>query len=516
MEGTVKRTIKLGGREIGLTKVIIVSCVLVAAIITIVVLLMQDSKMKATTMRLLRMEGNITLEENGVAKTVKENLRFKSGDALSTDVASLVAVGLDDTKTITLDEESRAEFTKSGKQLRLDLTKGRLFFNVTEKLEADATFEIHTSNTTVGIRGTSGVVCYDEEGKPAVYLTDGEIKAEAYNPVTGETKEVKIKAPAKIEVHYYNDRPQGKTVEFSAVPLEPDMLPDFALDEIYNDEALMERIAEYTGWTITDIKDAHDNKGNPTPTPTPTPSPTPSPTPTPTPTPTPEPTVEPTPNPTPTPTPEPTVEPTPTPTPEPTSEPEPEPTSAPTQAPTATPTPTVTPTATPSGTPDPEPSGTPTQTPTQTPTLNPTPTVTPNATLQGTTITQNGASVGTYENGVYKPGNTDSAQMPIIIDDQTQINLSNLDQTQFNNTGDDAEVYYFTVGDQSTSFSKTYNTSDHMIEYKATDSNGNTVSTHNARVTTGGINFFDSDSAANAGTPVKAFLSDDGTLTKYY
>ena len=278
-----KRVIKVFGKEIVLSKklLIIASAVLLAVVAAVVFIVIgTNNKLKATTMRLLKMEGTVTLEENGVAKTVKENLRFKSGDALSTDVASMVAVGLDDTKVITLDEESRAEFEKSGKHLKLALTKGRLFFNVTEKLEADASFTITTSNTTVGIRGTSGVVCFDENGNPAIYLTDGEIEAEAYNPVTGETKTIKVKAPAKLEVHYYNDRPEGKTVEFTAVPLEPDMLPDFATEVIYNDQALMDKIAAYTGWEIKDIKDAYEKKGEEvTPTPTPTSTPTPTPTP---------------------------------------------------------------------------------------------------------------------------------------------------------------------------------------------------------------------------------------------
>ena len=152
-----------------------------------------NGPIRATTMKLLRMEGEITLEENGKNKTVKENLRLKSGNALSTGAKSLVSVGLDETKIVTLNEESRAEFTQKGKDLDLYLSKGELYFEVTEKLEADASFEIATDDMVVGIRGTSGYVStYDAEGKQSLIITDGVVHVKGKNPVTGEEKEITI------------------------------------------------------------------------------------------------------------------------------------------------------------------------------------------------------------------------------------------------------------------------------------------------------------------------------------
>ena len=89
-----RKSIKLFGKEIVLGKklLIIASAVLLAVVVAVVFIVIgTNNKIKATTMRLLKMEGTVTLEENGVAKTVKENLRFKSGDAISTDVGSRAA-----------------------------------------------------------------------------------------------------------------------------------------------------------------------------------------------------------------------------------------------------------------------------------------------------------------------------------------------------------------------------------------------------------------------------------------
>ena len=162
-----KRRITLSKKQIIIITTAAAAVVIVASVL--IWLLGGDSPIRATTMKLLRMEGEITLEENGKTKAVKENLRLKSGNALSTGAESLVSVGLDETKIVTLSEKSRAEFTQKGKDLDLYLSKGELFFEVTEKLEADASFEIATDDMVVGIRGTSGYIStYDAEGKQSL------------------------------------------------------------------------------------------------------------------------------------------------------------------------------------------------------------------------------------------------------------------------------------------------------------------------------------------------------------
>ncbi len=240
-------------------QLIIIGAVAAAVVIGVVLfIVLNNNSLKATTMKLLRMEGTVTLEENGETKTVKENLRFKSGDAISTEVKSLVSVGLDDTKIVTLDEESRAEFQKDGKNLELTLTEGQLFFNVTEKLDADASFNIRNSDMVVGIRGTSGVYTIDEYGRPALFLTDGVVEITATNPETKESKSITLKPGTRVSVYFYSDRPMGQTVEFYETEMTPDMLPEFAVTQIYNDEDLINRVTQDTGWTVTNISDLND------------------------------------------------------------------------------------------------------------------------------------------------------------------------------------------------------------------------------------------------------------------
>ena len=344
----------------------------------------------ATTMRLLRVEGTVNIEDSkGGTKQVFDNLRFQSGDALNTGADGLASVGLDDTKIITLQNDSRVEFKKKNKQLELNLTKGALFFEVTEKLKEDETFEIKTSTMTAGIRGTSGYVYFNNDGRDSIIITDGAVIVQATNPKTGESKYAEVKGGQGITVYLYDESTEEHdTVEFTVEDVDPEDLNEFTLDRLAENEKLLDKVCEYTGWDKEELIDFIDKirKGEiegqeiditPSPTPGDTPDETRAPTPEPdaTVTPTPQvtltvtPTVTPKPNPTSAPTATPTVRPGATVT----------PTAAPTAAPTATPKATVTPTVTPKAT------VTPTVTPTAKPTVSPT--VSPSATPKPSTAT---------------------------------------------------------------------------------------------------------------------------------
>ncbi len=335
----------------------VVALGIVAAIVIAIVL--SRNGYLANTMRLLRVEGTVNIENgDGGTKPVIDNIRFQSGDALNTGADGLASVGLDDSKIVTLQNGSRAEFTKSGKRLELKLTKGALFFNVTEKLSEDETFEIKTSTMTAGIRGTSGYVYYDDDGRDSLIITDGVVIVTAINPETGETKYAEVRGGQKITVYLYSDRTQD-SVEFSITDVKENDLPEFPLQMISENEELINRVCEFTGWDKEALKAAASAAlaavtANPdvTATPVPTSNATATPKPTNTATPTPSST------PSPTPEPEETEE---------TEETEAEATSTPTPSPvpeaTATPTQTPVPTAAPTDTPVPTSTSIPTPTP---------------------------------------------------------------------------------------------------------------------------------------------------------
>ena len=386
-------------------KGIIALAILAVIVAAVVIILIGMNRYAAKTMRLLRIEGIVHVEDaNGVEREITENMRFQSGQAISTAEASLASIGLDEHKIVTLQENSRAEFQKSGKNLELKLTDGGVFFEVNKPLEDDETFDIRTSTMIVGIRGTSGYVFVDEEGHECMMLTDGHVHIRGRNPVTGEEKEVDLTAGNMVRVYLYNDR-QVDSIMFSEEKISETEIPDFARVCVLEDDALLARVCEDAGWDpslIQAIEDGtfvieiiDDAEGTPSVTPTGTATPTPTrrpgatatATPTATPTGTVVPTVTPVPgSPTATPVPGiPTITPIPSATPS--AAPSGNPTAAPTGRPTAAPSgrPTSTPTTVPSSVPTAYPSADPTVTPETTSSV--TPTTSPTTTAATTPVT---------------------------------------------------------------------------------------------------------------------------------
>lgn len=202
---------------------------------------------KATTMRLLKYNGEVNLINDDKTKTVKEDLRLGSGDLLKTGDASLASVGLDDFKFVTLDEDSKASFEQKGKNLSLNLEEGSLFFNVTKSLDEDENFTIRTSTLVTGIRGTSGLITIDDNGYTSIYLTDGHVSLECRNPETEEVKYFDLDPGMKLTVFTYDDR-DTDSVEYSVDKFYGPDLPEFARDIISNDAELLDKVLSSTGW----------------------------------------------------------------------------------------------------------------------------------------------------------------------------------------------------------------------------------------------------------------------------
>ena len=243
---------------------VIAAVVLVAVFVAAPCVFFARKSIMANTMRLLRIEGTVNVEDSkGGSKPVVDNVRFKSGDALSTGSDGLASVGLDDAKIVTLKNDSRTEFVKNGKQLELKLTKGALFFNVTEKLKADEKFEIKTSTMTAGIRGTSGIIYYDENagGKESLLVTDGVVELSATNPDTEETKTATVRAGQKAMLTIHPGRIED-SVEFDIDEITEEDLSGFTLERLTESDALMDKVCNHTGWNKNKLKDLFKDAGN--------------------------------------------------------------------------------------------------------------------------------------------------------------------------------------------------------------------------------------------------------------
>ena len=214
-----------------------------------IIILWLSGRYFASTMRLERMEGTVRLEdEKGKEQETAGGMRFRSGNALRTGSSSLASISLDRSKLITLDEKSRADFLKRWRYLELKLTEGRLFFDVSKPLSEKEQFDIRTSTMALGIRGTSGYVTVDENGRESLTVTDGTVHVTGRNPVTGEVKEEDVSAGQTITVYLFNDR-KTDSIEFRLTETAEKDLPRFTLRLLVEDDRLMERVCGDTGWS---------------------------------------------------------------------------------------------------------------------------------------------------------------------------------------------------------------------------------------------------------------------------
>ena len=140
----------------------------------------------AETMRLLRYDGSVEiLDVMGSPRFVMENVRFASGEVMRTGEGSTASVSLDDTKIVSLDQNSTVKFEKTGSHIELTLTEGTLFLDVSEKLDENESLDITTSTMTVGIRGTMIVATVMPAGQAAnLYGLNTEAASNANEEVT--------------------------------------------------------------------------------------------------------------------------------------------------------------------------------------------------------------------------------------------------------------------------------------------------------------------------------------------
>ena len=226
---------------LGMKIIYTVVAVGVIAAITIGIIVSRNNN-NAKSMKVLDAEGTVrVVQTQGGTKNAYKKMRFQSGDSLITGIDGTVSVALDDSKTVALNSDSRAEFIKQDRHLELRLTKGGLFFEVSEKLNDGETFEIKTSALTAGIRGTSGYIFYDEQERDSLIVTDGVVIVTVSNPDTGEKKYAEVNGGQKLTV--------VSNADFVIEDIGEEDLPDFVLLTIAENDSLLDKVCVYNGWS---------------------------------------------------------------------------------------------------------------------------------------------------------------------------------------------------------------------------------------------------------------------------
>lgn len=242
--------------------IIIAAVLLVAAVIGFFI---YNSAITAVTMRIQRLVGTVNLyNEEGNEQSLREKMRLGAGQTVTTAGESLIMVSLDDTKLMTMEETSKAEIKTRGKKLLFNLLEGNLFFNVTEKIADNESFDVTTSTMVCGIRGTSAYVGRDATSHEILMVTDGLVHVVATNPVTLETTEVDVPAGQMITIYLDDEAEGNKTISIVMKSFKEEDLPAMALDTMRKNKALMDRVAKATGFSpkkLATLADLSSTKG---------------------------------------------------------------------------------------------------------------------------------------------------------------------------------------------------------------------------------------------------------------
>ena len=226
-----------------------------------------EEEYTSTTMRLLHYEGTVGIEDaSGKQLPVMENARLRSGETMKTGEASSAFVGLDKGRVCTLDALSRVEFTKGNGALTMNLTEGRIFLDVSDKLDAGETMDVRTSTIAVGIRGTilfisSEPVADESAGNlESVDLTElapekgsiirlsqvGVLEGSTeitYLDDAGQQQTLAVDAGQKAIVSEYSEDAEG-THEPVVSEITQEELKGFVLDRVTEDASILNRVKQ--------------------------------------------------------------------------------------------------------------------------------------------------------------------------------------------------------------------------------------------------------------------------------
>ena len=221
----------------------------------------------STTMRLLHYEGTVEIEDaSGKPRAVMENARFSSGESMKTAAASSASVGLDEGRIVTLDEKSRVEFKKQDGAVSMNLTEGKIFLDVSEKLGANETMDITTATMAIGIRGTivyvssepvtdetaAGMESVDlkglapEKGHIVSISQIGVLEGTAqitYTDNSNRQQSVAVEAGKKATVPEYSEDAEG-IPEPAVTELTKEDIEGFVLDQVSSNASIINRVQE--------------------------------------------------------------------------------------------------------------------------------------------------------------------------------------------------------------------------------------------------------------------------------
>ena len=205
----------------------------------------------AATIRLSKTTGTVSVSKSsGKSVTLLSNMRLYNGYHVATAAKSYAWMNLDDAKLVKEDASSEVEVRKNGKKLEVNIISGKVFFDVTEKLDDDESLNISTSTMIVGIRGTAGYVEVLDRWTTELTVLEGVVQCSVADPVTGQVKTEDVRGGETVWGVVYPQEQAGDKCDIVRREWTVEGTPGFVLWDVVRDMDLCDRIQADTGVDI--------------------------------------------------------------------------------------------------------------------------------------------------------------------------------------------------------------------------------------------------------------------------
>lgn len=222
-------------------------------------------KTQAVTIRIENIIGKGAFVSNiaGKKMTARKKMKLYSGYKVSTSRKNYVYMSLDSSKAIKQDQNSKIQVKKQGKKNEIFVLNGKIFFNVNKNLKSNESMNVKTSNMSMGIRGTSGVVSVEPKYDNSQRLTelvyfiqifDGTGYIEYGKNDGTKPQETSLKAGYQLVIKSEVEG-TGKT-NVSIEKINADDIPAFAIEEILNNREVLNKVLDETKMKESELKEA--------------------------------------------------------------------------------------------------------------------------------------------------------------------------------------------------------------------------------------------------------------------
>ena len=179
--------------------------------------------------------GKAEFDRAGRIIPLSKGVRLTEGDVLHTEGDKKVYLAVDNTTVLRLEENSEAAITRAtfGQKLTVNLTKGRMFYNVAKQESGTESLELMSNNITIAIRGTSGILS----------VGNGRVQHQLYDGVVGVYEgDIKITQVPGQMVETRVGPAQTLLISTDVKNFTLKDIPASVAQEMLADQNLMERI----------------------------------------------------------------------------------------------------------------------------------------------------------------------------------------------------------------------------------------------------------------------------------